>query len=105
MFHVLSNIYPLLGRRQTNTKTKPFRNLQKDLRPISLTSAVSKVAEELLVEDHVKPAVLKVIDNNQYGAIPKSMVIALINMLHTWCSATDGNGSTIRTILYDYRKA
>ena len=26
-------------------------------------------------------------------------------MLHSWCPATDGNGSTIRTILYDYRKA
>ena len=26
-------------------------------------------------------------------------------MLHTWCSATDGNRSTIRTILYDYWKA
>ena len=87
-------------------KTKPIRNLKKELRPISLTSTVSKVAEELLVEDYVKPAVLKVIDNNQYGAIPKSStVIALINMLHSWCSATDGNGSTIRTILYDYRKA
>ena len=87
-------------------KTKPIRNLKKELRPISLTSTVSKVAEELLVEDYVKPAVLKVIDNNQYGAIPKSStVIALINMLHSWCSGTDGNGSTIRTILYDYRKA
>ena len=87
-------------------KTKPIRNLKKELRPISLTSTVSKVAEELLVEDYVKPTVLKVIDNNQYGAIPKSStVIALINMLHSWCSATDGNGSTIRTILYDYRNA
>ena len=65
-------------------KTKPIRNLKKELRPISLTSAVSKVTEELLVEDYVKPAVLKVIDINQYGAIPKSStVIALINMLHS----------------------
>ena len=40
-------------------KTKPIRNLKKELRPISLTSAVSKVAEELLVEDYVKPACFK----------------------------------------------
>ena len=67
-------------------KTKPVRSLKKELRPISLTSFVLKVAEELLVEDYVKPAVLKVIDNNQYGAITKSStVIALINMLHSWC--------------------
>jgi hypothetical protein len=26
-------------------------------------------------------------------------------MLHTWCLVTDGNGSTIRTIIFDYRKA
>ena len=26
-------------------------------------------------------------------------------MLHTWTEATDGNGYTIRTILFDYRKA
>ena len=26
-------------------------------------------------------------------------------MLHTWIEGTDGNGSTIRTILFDYRKA
>ena len=65
-------------------KTKPVRNLKGDLRPISLTWTVSKVAEELLVEDCVKPAVLNVIDNNQHGAVPKSSpVIASNNMLHT----------------------
>ena len=26
-------------------------------------------------------------------------------MLHTWCLATGANGSTIRTIIFDYRKA
>ena len=31
--------------------------------------------------------------------------MAIIDMLHTWCLATDGNGSTIRTIILDYCKA
>ena len=61
-------------------KKKPMLNLKKDLRRISLTPCVSKVAEEFVVEDVVKPAVLDVLHANQYGA-------------------------TVRTMLFDYRKA
>ena len=61
-------------------KKKPVNILEKDLRPISLTPCVSKVAEEFIVEDHVKPAVLEVIDKIQYGTIPhSSTTMALIN--------------------------
>ena len=50
---------------------------------LDLTACVSKVAEEFVVEDVVKPAVLDVIRGNQYGVIPKSSTtMALINMLH-----------------------
>ena len=31
--------------------------------------------------------------------------MALISMLHHWSLGTDGNGSTVRTLLFDYRKA
>lgn len=31
--------------------------------------------------------------------------VAFISMLHHWLRATDGNGSTVRTALLDYRKA
>ena len=44
-------------------------DLKKDLRPISLAAGLSKVAEDCVVTDHVKPAVLKDIDPNQYGAL------------------------------------
>ena len=72
--------------------------LEKDLRPILLTPCVSKVAEEFIVDDYVKPAVLEMIDKTQYGAIPYlSITMALINMLHHWYLGTDGNGSTVRT--------
>ena len=87
-------------------KKKPVQNLNKDLRPISLTPCISKVAEDLVVHDYVKPAVLKVLDPNQYGAVPKSSTtLALLDMMHHWSKGTDGNGSTVRTILFDYRKA
>ena len=83
-----------------------MQNLKKDLRPISLTPCISKVAEDFVVRDYVKPAVLKVIDLNQYGAIPKSSTtLALLSMIHDWTLGTDGNGSTVRAILFDYRKA
>ena len=66
---------------------------------------MSKVAEDC-VTDHVKPAVLKALDPNQYGAVPNlSTTQALIDMVHCWSKETDGNGATVRTLLFDYRKA
>ena len=80
-------------------KKKPVMDLKKDLRPIALTAGLSKVAEDSVVTDHVKPAVLKVVDPNQ------STTQALIDMVHCWSKETDGNGATVRTLLFDYRKA
>ena len=95
----MANITPL-------PKTKIVKDPKKDLRPISLTASISKVAEEFIVVDYIKPAVLKVIDSNQYGGIPQSSTtIALIGMIHRWSIASDGNGAVIRSILFDYRKA
>ena len=85
---------------------KPMLNLKKDLRPVSLISCVSKVAKEVVVTDFVKPAVLEVIGESHYGAIPKSSTtMALISMLHAWALGTDGNRATVRVMLFDYRKA
>ncbi|XP_068715629.1 uncharacterized protein [Montipora foliosa] len=87
-------------------KKQPVEDLKKDLRPISLTSCLSKVAEEIIVCDFVKPAALKVLDINQYGAVPKSSTTTtLLSMMHNWATSTDRNGATGRAILFDYRKA
>jgi hypothetical protein len=87
-------------------KQKPVRDVNKHLRPILLTAIVSKVAEEFVVENYVKPAVLKRIDSNQHGAIPKSSTtIALLSMLQSWNKATDGNGAAVRVLLLDFKKA
>ena len=78
----------------------------KHLRPISLTPILSKIAEEYVVESYVKPAVLQKIDPQQFGTIPKSNTThALISMMHYWAKSTDGNGSTMRVMLFDFRKA
>ena len=83
-----------------------MRNINKHLRPISLTPIISKIAESFVVETFVKPAVLKRLDRNQYGTIPNSnTVYALISMIHEWNGSTDGNGGTTRVILFDFRKA
>lgn len=87
-------------------KKKPVNDLKKDLHPISLAPCGSKIAEDFVIYDHVKPTALQVPDDNQFGAVLKSFsTLALLEMLHTWTEATDENGSTIRTILFDYRKA
>ena len=87
-------------------KAKPAEVLKKQLRLISLTPCLSKVAEDCVVVDYVKPAVLQILDPNQYGAVPKSSTTqALIHMVHHWSKETDGNGATVRVTLFDYQKA
>ena len=87
-------------------KQKPVKEIKKDLWPISLTPCISKLAEDFVVTEYVKPAVLCMLDSSQFGAIPKSSTtLALLEMFHEWTQGTDGNGSTIRTLLFDYKKA
>ena len=80
-------------------------DIQKELRLLSLTPCISKVAKEFVGDGFVKPAVMNLLDDNQYGAIPNSSTtMALISMLHSWSLGTHGNGATVRTLLLDYRK-
>jgi hypothetical protein len=87
-------------------KNTQVTDINKHLRPISLTPVVSKLSEEFILERQLKSAVLKVIDSNQYGDVPKSSTtLALISMMHKWLLATDEPGNTIRTVLFDFQKA
>ena len=64
-------------------KLKPVIDINKYLRPNSLTSVICKLAQDFVVALHFSPAVLEVIDPNQYGCIPASSTIhALPYMLH-----------------------
>ena len=91
----MADVTPLL-------KTKPVKEIKKDLTPISLTPSISKVAENHVVTEHVKPAVLRSLYPSQFGKIPKSSTtLALLE----WSKGTDGNDWTIRTLLFDYKEA
>ena len=84
-------------------KQKPVKEINKHLLPISLTP---KFAEDFVVESYVKSAVMKQIDSKQFGTIPQSSTThALISMIHTWNRQTDGNGSAVRVVLFDFQKA
>jgi hypothetical protein len=66
-------------------KVKQIKDPKKEIRPISLTPSISKIAEEFVVTDYIKPAILKNVDPNQYGTVPgSSTVTALISMVHKW---------------------
>ena len=85
---------------------RPIQDVNKHLLPISLTSFLSKIAEDYVVHDFVMPFVLKKIDKKQYGTIPKSCTThALVSMINNWHVSSDGNAATIRVVLFDFRKA
>ena len=87
-------------------KDKPIRDINKNLRPISLTPALSKLAEDIVIEKYVSHAVLEVVNQDQFGGIPKSSAtFALISIIHTCAQATDGTGASVRLLLFDYRQA
>ena len=87
-------------------KQTPVDDVNKHLRPISLTPVLYKLAEDFVVDLYVKPAVLAKADPRQFGTVPYSNTSeALVSMIHTWNSATDGNGATVRVVLFDFKKA
>ena len=80
----------------------PVDDVNKHLRPISLTLVLSKLAEDFVVDLYVKPAVLAKVDPRQFGTVPGSNTSeALASMIHT----CHGNGATVRVVLFDFKKA
>ena len=88
------------------SKAPAVNDINKELRLISLTSTLSKVAEGFFIDKELKPVLLSAIEPAQFGFIPGSCTtFTLISMFHYWLHATDGTGSTVRTALLDFRKA
>ncbi len=58
----LANICPI-------PKDKQVIDVNKDLRPIYLTSTLSKIAEDAVIKCDLKPAIMDRLDFNQFGFI------------------------------------
>ena len=87
------------------SKGASIEDFNKDLRPISLISTLSKVAEAYIIDQALKPLMLECMDPNQFGFIPdSSTTFALISILYHWSEATDGTGAHVRVALPDYKK-
>ena len=87
-------------------KQTPVNDVNKHLRPISLTPVLSKLTEDFVVDRYFKPAVLAKVDPRQFGTVPGSNTSeALVSIIHTWNSATDGNRATVRVLLFEFKKA
>ena len=68
-----------------------------DLRPISLTPTLSNIAKQFVVQEHVKPFVLRRLRPDQFGCIPGySTTHALISMLHNWTRALNRTGDCVK---------
>jgi hypothetical protein len=95
----LANVCPI-------PKNKIVLDVNKDLRPISLTSSLCKIAEEIGISYDLKSSIMSCIDPNQYGFIPGSCTtLPLTSLIHRWTETVHARGGTVRALLTDYRKA
>ena len=70
------------------------------------TPTLSKVTESYVIEKDLKPTLLKSMDPQQYGFLPRSCTtFALLSTVHHWLKSIDRTGSKVRVSLPDYRKA
>ena len=102
-----TGIFPQLWK-QANVipvpKVQPPGSIESDLRPISLTSTLSKILESY-VGNWIMNRVLPTLDIKQFGAIRgRSTTHALVDMLHIWHKALDQ--SQLATVMFvDFSKA
>ena len=104
---ILSGLVPFIWK-QANVipvpKVHPPVAIETDIRPISLTSTVSKILESF-VGQWILNYVVSNLDRRQYGGIKgRSTTHALVDMLHHWHQALDDN-KNVRVLFIDYAKA
>ena len=84
-------------------KTNPPRKIESDLRPILLTSTLSKVLDSI-VGGWILEIVGDKLDKQQFGAIKgRSTTHALVDVLHHWHQALD-NSDSVRVMFIDNAK-
>ena len=82
-----------------------MENLEKDVRPISITCPVSKVAE-FFIDKFFTQHFVDHLDPDQHGsATGRSTVTALIQLTHTLFVSSDDCHNIIRVLFVDFSKA
>ncbi len=103
----MSRMFPQIWKFYTvcaTPKITPCSNVE-DLRPISLTSVLSKVQESYVV-GWVHEDIKGKVSEAQFGGLPgSSAVLALVRLAHNWYSAMENHGNVVRIIFLDFRKA
>ena len=86
-------------------KTPKPTSADSDLRPISLTTVLSKVLEDF-VFGWLRPIVMPQLDIRQFGGIKNSSTThALVRLIHEWLQAAETPKTIIRSCLIDLSKA
>ena len=86
-------------------KVNPPKQVNSDLRPISLTPIISKVMEGFVCS-WIWDCISNKVNSNQYGCMKNTGTVhALINLIHNWSSCTDKLRSFVRVLLLDFKKA
>ena len=81
------------------------KDISKDLRPISLTTTLSKICERFVTDWLLKSIGAK-IDTRQLGSVKNSSAThALLSLTHHLLSATDASSNAVRVFLLDFEKA
>ena len=86
-------------------KTDKVKDIENDLRPISLTSVLSKTMERF-VADWIKSQISHLVDRNQFGSLPGlSTTHAVLSFFHHLYKTTDQIDQCVRVLLLDFSKA
>ena len=84
-------------------KVSPPSSLENDLRPIALTSQVSKVMEGFTLKSLLLQVADKM-DSMQFSLPSKSTTHALVYLLHSTLAALESGQCSVRIFFADFRK-
>jgi len=95
----------MISRVTPIPKIIPVRTIENDIRPISITCPISRVAEVFTAEifdDHF----CQLLDDDQFGSTSgRSTTLALIRISHVIFDASDNCHNIIRVLFVDFKKA
>jgi hypothetical protein len=86
-------------------KINPVKDIEKDLRAISLTAVLSKTMERFVAK-RIMSKIRQLIDLNQFGSLAGlSTTHALLSLVHHLYKVTDQRDQYVRVLLLDFSKA